>query len=55
METRIKIIKYSLDAIIVTLFPILIICDIPLAIAMWFSIPCYFLSNIKEKLNKYGN
>lgn len=55
METRIKIIKYSLDAIIVTLFPVLIVCDVPLAIAMWSSIPCYFLSNIKEKLNKYGN
>lgn len=51
METRIKIIKYSLDAIIVTLFPVLIVCDVPLAIAMWSSIPCYGLTLLKQKIN----
>lgn len=32
METRIKVIKYILDVIIVTLFPVLIVCDVQLAI-----------------------
>ena len=33
-KTSVKIIGYSLDAIVVVLFPVLVVCEVPFAIAM---------------------
>ena len=33
-KTSVKVIIYSLDAIVVILFPVLVVCEVPFAIAM---------------------
>ena len=46
-----KILNYSIDVIVTCLFPILVVLDVPFAIAMWSSIPCYGLTLLKQKIN----
>lgn len=47
-----KIFNYSIDVVVTCLFPVLVAFDVPFAIAMWSSIPCYGLNLLKQKINK---